>query len=83
LLGDFKATEGNPAVQYFTGKSVTLAGSRKPAWDTSLIDTYQTLHAGVKNRRTLHFWQGHRDGLAKVDHIFVSRGAKVEASGIR
>jgi endonuclease/exonuclease/phosphatase family metal-dependent hydrolase len=83
LLGDFNATEGNPAVDYFVGKSVTLAGTKLAAWGTPLIDTYQLLHANVKNRRTLHFWQGHRDGWAKVDHILVSRGAKVEASDIK
>ena len=83
LLGDFNATEGNPAVDYFTGKPVTLAGSKPASWGTPLIDTYQLLHAGVKNRRTLHFWQGHRDGWAKVDHILVSRGAKVEPADIK
>ncbi len=83
LLGDFNATEGNPAVDYFIGKSVTLAGKPMPAWKAPLTDTYQLLHAGVKNRRTLHFWEGHRTGWAKVDHILVSSGAKVEASDIR
>lgn len=83
LLGDFNATEGNPAVDYFTGKSVALAGKPGNRWEQPLTDTYQLLHAGVKNRRTLHFWQGHRTGWAKVDHILVSRGAKVEASDIR
>lgn len=83
LLGDFNATGGNPAVDYFTGKPVTLAGQSFPAWGTPLTDTYQTLHPGVKNRRTLHFWRGHRDGWAKVDHILVSKGAEIEASDIR
>lgn len=83
LLGDFNATEGNPAVDYFTGSSVTLAGKKFPRWQHALIDTYQTLNPGVKNRRTLHFWQGHRDGWAKVDHILVSKGAEIEAADIR
>ncbi|WP_193211623.1 endonuclease/exonuclease/phosphatase family protein [Luteolibacter marinus] len=83
LLGDFNATEGNPAVDYFTGKSVTLAGKPRTPWKHALIDTYQALHPGVKNRRTLHFWEGHRSGWAKVDHILVSRGAHIEAADIR
>jgi len=83
LLGDFNATEGNPAVDYFTGKPVSLAGSSAPRWQNPLVDTYQALHAGVKNRRTLHFWEGHRTGWAKVDHILVSRGAAIEAADIR
>jgi endonuclease/exonuclease/phosphatase family metal-dependent hydrolase len=83
LLGDFNATEGNPAVDYFTGKPVKLAGTSLPRWEYPMTDTYQLLHPQVKNRRTLHFWQGHRDGWAKVDHILVSRGAKVLASDIR
>jgi endonuclease/exonuclease/phosphatase family metal-dependent hydrolase len=83
LLGDFNATEGNPAVDYFTGKSVTLAGRRLPAWPNALVDSYQTLHPDVKNRRTLHFWEGHRAGWAKVDHILASRGVEVAAADIR
>lgn len=83
LLGDFNATEGNPAVDYFTGKTVSLGGRSVPARREPLLDTFQINHPGVRNRRTLHFWQGHGDGWAKVDHIFVSRGAHVDASGIR
>lgn len=83
LLGDFNATEGNPAVDYFTGKPVTLAGRRLPPWRTALVDTYHSLHPAVKDRRTLHFWEGHRTGWAKVDHIFASRGVQVAAAGIR
>lgn len=83
LLGDFNATEGNPAVDYFIGKPVTLAGRAFPAWRSALVDTYQTLHPGVKDRRTLHFWEGHRSGWAKVDHILASRGVVVEAADIR
>ena len=83
LLGDFNATEGNPAVDYFIGKPVTLAGRSLPPWQFALVDTYQTLHPAVKNRRTLHFWEGHRTGWAKVDHILASRGVVVEASDIR
>jgi endonuclease/exonuclease/phosphatase family metal-dependent hydrolase len=83
LLGDFNATEGNPAVDYFIGKPVTLAGRAYPPWKSALVDTYQTLHPGVKDRRTLHFWEGHRNGWAKVDHILASRGVVVEAADIR
>lgn len=82
LLGDFNATEGNPAVDHFTGKAVRLDGREVPARKEPLLDTFQLTHPGVRNRRTLHFWQGHSAGWAKVDHIFVSRGARVEASGI-
>jgi endonuclease/exonuclease/phosphatase family metal-dependent hydrolase len=40
------------------------------------------LHAGEKNRRTLHFWSDSREGLIKVDHILVSRGAEIGAAEI-
>lgn len=68
LLGDFNATEGNPAVERLI--------------DSGLLDPYRVLHEGEKNRRTLHFWKGHTDGWAKVDHIFVSSGAIFQAAGI-
>ncbi len=83
LLGDFNATEGNPAVDYFTGKAVTLAGEKHVQWPHALIDTYHLLHPRERNRRTLHLWRGSREGWAKVDHILVSRGATVEAADIR
>lgn len=83
LLGDFNATEGNPAVDYLTGRPVTLAGETMPRWRTGLVDTFQHLHPEVKNRRTLHFWDGHSTGWAKVDHILVSRGARISSAGIR
>jgi len=81
LLGDFNAVEKNPAVAYLGGKPVQLAGSNR-VWKTGLIDTYQKIHASEKNRRTLHLWRGSREGTLKVDHILVSKGAKVVAAAI-
>lgn len=83
LLGDFNATEGNPAIDYFTGHRVELAGTTRPKWEHSLIDTYHLLHPNERNRRTLHLWRGSRSGWLKVDHILVSQGATVEAADIR
>jgi len=80
LIGDFNSMENNPGLVYLTGRSGALAGSTK-VWANGLMDTYQLLHATEKNRRTLHFWSGRRDGL-KVDHILVSRGAKITSSEI-
>ena len=80
LIGDFNAIESNPGLIYLTGRRVALAGSEQ-TWAGGLLDTYQMLHPTEKNRRTLHFWSGRRDGL-KVDHILVSRGAEVEAAEI-
>lgn len=70
LLGDFNAIENNPAVAHL----VSEAG---------LTDTFQALHAAEKNRRTLHFWSDTREGILKVDHILVSRGAEVISAAIR
>lgn len=69
LLGDFNATEGNPAVDLLAG--------RQGSWAGALLDPYQKLHPQVKARRTLHFWDNNKDGWAKVDHILVSRPAKL------
>ncbi len=80
LLGDFNSIENNPGLLYLTGCSTTLAGSVE-IWRNGLIDTYQVIHPTERNRRTLHFWSGRRDGL-KVDHILVSRGAKINESAI-
>lgn len=80
LVGDFNSMENNPGLMYLTGKSGALAGTTQ-VWPGGLLDTYQALHPTEKNRRTLHFWSGRRDGL-KVDHILVSRGAKVLSAEI-
>jgi endonuclease/exonuclease/phosphatase family metal-dependent hydrolase len=68
LLGDFNATEGNPAVRLF------IHGG--------LDDPYRRLHPDEPNRRTLHFWDGNFDGPLKVDHILVSKGARFQAADI-
>lgn len=80
LIGDFNSMESNPGLIYLTGRRVTVAGSGR-TWAGGLLDTYQLLHPNEKNRRTLHFWSGRRDGL-KVDHILVSQGTKVEMAEI-
>lgn len=81
MIGDFNSNETNPGIIYLTGRQVSLAGSPQ-TWGNGLQDTYQFIHPGEKNRRSLHFWAGNRDGVVKVDHIFVSRGAKIEAAQI-
>lgn len=81
LIGDFNSVESNPGYLYLTGNKVSLAGSTK-LWANGMIDTFQQLHPANKNRRSLHFWKGNRDGMLKVDHIMVSRGAKVREAAI-
>jgi endonuclease/exonuclease/phosphatase family metal-dependent hydrolase len=81
LIGDFNSIETNPGLIYLRGSRVSVGGAEQ-AWTNGLLDTYQSLHAAEKNRRTLHFWKNSREGLVKVDHIFVSRGARIERSDI-
>lgn len=81
MIGDFNSNEANPGLIYLLGERVQIAGSIR-IWPNGLLDTYQALHPGESNRRTLHFWKGSRDGVVKVDHIFVSKGAKIIESAI-
>lgn len=81
LTGDFNSTETNPGAVYLTGRRANVAGAEKN-WPNGLTDTYQTLHPTEKNRRTLHFWSNSHEGMVKVDHILVSRGARIEAAEI-
>lgn len=82
LLGDFNGNEDNPAVAYLAGRPATLAGEGREPWPGAMIDPWRQLNPRVENRRTLHFWRGHREGAWKVDHILVSRGARVVDAGI-
>lgn len=81
LIGDLNSIEANPGYLYLTGREVSVAGA-KQKWRNFLSDAFQVLHSGVKERRTLHFWRGNRDGNLKVDHILVSRDASIEAAEI-
>ena len=81
LLGDFNSTESNAGIAYLVGKRTPLAGAER-VWGNSMLDTFQALHAGEKNRRTLHFWTGSTEGNLKVDHILVSKGARIEDAEI-
>ncbi len=81
LMGDFNSIESNPGLQYLTGRRVALAGAPQ-LWENGLLDTYQARHPTEKNRRTLHFWTDTQVGSLKVDHILVSRGARIESGEI-
>jgi endonuclease/exonuclease/phosphatase family metal-dependent hydrolase len=81
LIGDFNSVESNPGLLYLTGQRATLAGGTHQ-WKNGLVDTYQARHPNEKNRRTLHFWRDSQVGQLKVDHILVSRGARIESGEI-
>lgn len=81
VIGDFNSNEANPGLIYLTGRPTRIAGEQR-AWTNGLLDTYQTLRSGEKNRRTLHLWSGSREGALKVDHILVSQGAGIREAAI-
>jgi endonuclease/exonuclease/phosphatase family metal-dependent hydrolase len=76
VIGDFNSNEINPGLVYLTGRRTYIAGEER-VWENGLLDTYQSLHPGEADRRTLHLWSGNRRGTLKVDHILVSRGAEI------
>jgi endonuclease/exonuclease/phosphatase family metal-dependent hydrolase len=81
LLGDFNANESNPAVAWLHGAAARLPGARA-TWPGALTDTYQAIHPGEENRRTLHFWGASPKGTLKVDHILVSKGTRILTANI-
>ncbi len=81
LIGDFNSIETNPGLIYLRGMQVSVSGVEQ-VWPHGLLDTYQSLHAAGKSRQTLHFWTDRREGLLKVDHILVSRGARIAEADI-
>jgi len=80
LLGDFNAVETNPAVSYLRGLATDIGGSRRQ-WKNGMIDTFRTLHPTGTSPKTLHLW-GRKDAGWKVDHILVSKGARVMESEV-
>jgi endonuclease/exonuclease/phosphatase family metal-dependent hydrolase len=82
LLGDFNAVEKNPGIAYLTGTQASVAG-QTGIWPQGLTETFEALHPANPARTSLHFWKASRSGTLKVDHILVSKGARVLAAGIR
>lgn len=78
-MGDFNATEDNPAVKFVKSSGTTgITVDRFPG----LKESFDELHAGEKKRGTLHFWMSDPNRQWKVDHIFVSKEAKVLESRV-
>lgn len=83
LMGDFNAVETNQAIQYLLGEKIKLEGSEnEEQWAAPMLDVFQKLHPNETNRRTFNQWVGKKEGMAKIDHIFVSAGAQVMEAGI-
>lgn len=78
-MGDFNAVEGNTAVAFLAGKPTPIAPVPR---FKGMIETFDVLNAGVKERGTLHFWMDDPNRQWKVDHIFISKGGVVLRSGI-
>jgi len=75
LMGDFNATERNSAVRY-------LSENHPNDGFEGLKETFDVLYPREKARGTLHFWMNDPHRQWKVDHIFVSKQAKVLEAGI-
>ena len=73
-MGDFNAGEWNPAVRYLADGLPASASSKA---FPGLLETFNQLHPKDKERGTLHFWMSDPNRQWKVDHIFVSKQAKV------
>ena len=78
-MGDFNATEGNPALKFLgrKGTEIQVVGGFG-----GLVETFDALHAGEKKRGTLHFWMSDPNRQWKVDHILISKGGEVLESEI-
>jgi endonuclease/exonuclease/phosphatase family metal-dependent hydrolase len=68
LMGDFNATERNPALKKLT--------------DANFSNAYLSLHSKQKNRNTFHPWNGKRAGQKTIDHLFLRGTGKVLQSWI-
>lgn len=78
-MGDFNAVETNPAVAFLAGKPSSIPAVKGFG---GMVETFDALNAGVRERGTLHFWMSDPDRQWKVDHILISKGGEVLRSGI-
>lgn len=82
LLGDFNAPDANPAVAYLSGKSVELSGHAMTPLKSPLVDVFRKM-TPPGSQQTLHLWRPLQAGWPRIDHILVTPGATVEATGIQ
>lgn len=68
MMGDFNATETNPAIH-----KLTTAG---------FTNCFLSLHQAEKNRGTHHPWTGKGSAAGTIDHIFVSPKPTIQKSWI-
>jgi endonuclease/exonuclease/phosphatase family metal-dependent hydrolase len=74
VLGDFNATETNPAmVKLLTKQAVET---------NSLREAFLLLHADQENRRTGHGFGGGMTGKAMIDHVLITRSWSVREAWI-
>ena len=73
-MGDFNATEGNPARKFLGRKGTAI---QVVEGFGGLVETYDALHAGEKKCGTLQFWMSDPNRQWKVDHILISKGGEV------
>lgn len=78
-MGDFNAVEGNSAMAFLGGKRTPIPAVK--GFD-GMVETFDVLNAGLKERGTLHFWMSDPNRQWKVDHIFISKGGEVLRSEI-
>jgi endonuclease/exonuclease/phosphatase family metal-dependent hydrolase len=83
LLGDFNAADANPAIAYFTGQKVKLSGNPVPPLESPFVDVFRSVTPAGPGQQTLHLWRPLQAGWPRIDHILVTAGAKVEATGIQ
>lgn len=84
LMGDFNATETNPAVAYLIGGAVDLEGGPE-GLETAvppLRSAFLERHPDQKDRRTFNGWKGERTGPHMIDHVLVSKEWTVKEAWI-
>lgn len=74
VMGDFNATENNEVLRFLRGEKSSV-----PAVDGfgGFLETYGVFHKGRRSKGSVNFWKSNPDLNWKLDHILVSRDAKI------
>ncbi len=76
VLGDFNASEGNPAIRYLKG-TIPRASSDGPIVSSPrLVDTFRVLHPDVDNVGTFNGWRN-RSSRGKIDYVLTPAWMRV------
>jgi len=76
ILGDFNASETNPAIRYLKGEIPRASEDGPSVPSPALVDTFRVRHPDATDVGTFSGWRGRKTG-PKIDYVFAPSWVRV------